>query len=383
MMDDFIRSLFMSGHQYSDIVNLIYLDCGRTMSVRQLKRHLKRMGLKRNKNYSFEDVVHAVSSELSGSGSCLGYRSMTDRLRHRYGIKTPRSLVARVLRELDEEGVADRSNGVLRRRRYSNKGPNYLIHVDGYDKLKPYGFCIHGAMDGFSRRILWLKVASTNNDPSVIGYYFTDYIKQIAGVPRCIRIDAGTENVLLCEIQRSFRADDNDDMAGDMSVLIGKSTSNQRIERFWRTLRNSVGQFWMNMFKDMSDTGIFSNADAVHVETIRFCFHQLIEQDLEDFRNEWNSHRIRRQRNCDVPCSKPDLLYFAPELFGTTDHKIEINYEDVIDVQAEFCKQPNDRGSSEPDFPTMCDNIMAVNGFSLPQSADEAYDLYIQLLGQF
>jgi hypothetical protein len=27
--------------------------------------------------------------------------------------------------------------------------PNYLWHFDAYDKLKPYGICIHGCIDGF------------------------------------------------------------------------------------------------------------------------------------------------------------------------------------------------------------------------------------------
>lgn len=31
---------------------------------------------------------------------------------------------------------------------FVKKGPNYTWHLDGYDKLKPYGFCIHGCMDG-------------------------------------------------------------------------------------------------------------------------------------------------------------------------------------------------------------------------------------------
>ena len=56
----------------------------------------------------------------------------------------------------------------LVRRRYYARGPNYVWHVDGYDKLKPYCFCIHGAIDGYSRKILWLEVADTNNHPTVI-----------------------------------------------------------------------------------------------------------------------------------------------------------------------------------------------------------------------
>ena len=43
-----------------------------------------------------------------------------------------------------------------------------MWHLDGYDKLKPFGFPIHGAIDGYSRRILWLRVMCTNNDPQVI-----------------------------------------------------------------------------------------------------------------------------------------------------------------------------------------------------------------------
>lgn len=35
------------------------------------------------------------------------------------------------------------------RRIYQNKGPNYLIHVDGYDKLKRFGIAVHGAVDGW------------------------------------------------------------------------------------------------------------------------------------------------------------------------------------------------------------------------------------------
>ena len=28
------------------------------------------------------------------------------------------------------------------------KGPNYVWHTDGMDKLKPYGFAVHGCIDG-------------------------------------------------------------------------------------------------------------------------------------------------------------------------------------------------------------------------------------------
>ena len=47
-----------------------------------------------------------------------------------------------------------------------------MWHLDGYDKITPFGLCIHGGMDGFSRKVLWCKVGYTNRDPKIIAGYF-------------------------------------------------------------------------------------------------------------------------------------------------------------------------------------------------------------------
>lgn len=62
-----------------------------------------------------------------------------------------------MLKELDPEGIQLRKAHRLKRRSYVNQGPNDSWHMDGYDKLKPFGFAIHGAIDGFSRKIYGLK----------------------------------------------------------------------------------------------------------------------------------------------------------------------------------------------------------------------------------
>ena len=61
------------------------------------------------------------------------------------------------------------------------QSPNYVWHVDGYDKLKPYGFCIHGAIDGYSRLILWLEVLNSNNSSGVIAKYYLDALANLGG----------------------------------------------------------------------------------------------------------------------------------------------------------------------------------------------------------
>lgn len=113
---------------------------------------------------------------------------------------------------------------------YIAKGPNYIWHIDGYDKLKPFDFCNHGGINGYSRRVLWLEVSSSNNDQEIVGRYYIDYVEAIGGTARIIQTDRGTENVYVHEMQRFFRRLSDDGFAGDKSFMYGRSTSNQGID---------------------------------------------------------------------------------------------------------------------------------------------------------
>ena len=94
------------------------------------------------------------------------------------------------------------------RHRYYAQSPNYVWHVDGYDKLKPYGFCIHGAIDGYSRRILWLEVLNSNTSSGVIAKYYPDALANLGVCPRLLRCESGTENAKLSVLRHFFRYND-------------------------------------------------------------------------------------------------------------------------------------------------------------------------------
>ena len=80
---------------------------------------------------------------------------------------------------IDPEGVERHKRRRLKRRRYVTPGPNFLWHVDGWDKLAPFGILVHGAIDRFSRRILWLEVNYTNKNPSVIASHYLNTVQQL------------------------------------------------------------------------------------------------------------------------------------------------------------------------------------------------------------
>ena len=113
------------------------------------------------------------------------------------GILLRREDVRLALRQLDPENVDKRQCRCLRRRKYRNPGPNYVWHVDGHDKRKPYGISIHGCIDGYSRRIIWLEVAATNKIPELIAKYYLDAVKQMKGKPKIIKADDGTEHSVI------------------------------------------------------------------------------------------------------------------------------------------------------------------------------------------
>ncbi|XP_041362210.1 uncharacterized protein LOC121378197 [Gigantopelta aegis] len=110
----------------------------------------------------------------------------------------------------DPTGVAKRKKRRLSLRNYYSKGPNALWHMDGYDKIKPYGICIHGCVDGFSRAIIWLHASTTNNNPKVITSYFIDAVKRLKGCPERIRSDKTVE-----QLQKFLRWEHTDRFSRD------------------------------------------------------------------------------------------------------------------------------------------------------------------------
>ena len=166
---------------------------GIKLSLRQSKRILKANGLYRNKNYSRRaDVRDLLSAEIENSAKRISYRSMLRLLVNDHDIRIPRDMVLQMMHKIDPEGVRQRNAHRLVRHRYYAQGPNYVWHVDGYDTLKPYGFCFNGVIiDGYSRRILWLEVSNSNNSSGVIAKYYLDALANLGVCPRPL----GTESI--------------------------------------------------------------------------------------------------------------------------------------------------------------------------------------------
>ena len=337
------------GYSMREILGVMVIRQGKITSERSSVRVLRRYRLTRGQSkHSLEEIIQGILLELSASGENAGYRQMRQRLLINHGLAATFEMVRLILGLIDPQGVALRQAGRLRRRIYINNGPNIAIHLDGWDKLNPYGLSIHGAVDGFSRRVLWLKSCDSNKKPMYISSFYLDYIREINGIPVRVYGDRGTENSIVRDVQMALRWTDADQYQGILSFVYVSSNRNVRIERFWRSLREMCGNVWMNHFKDMSDFGLLDTSDSVHLECIRYCFLPVISKDLNEVCNIWNTHRVRRNNRISCPAGKPEVLFFQPEVYGARDCKIPlVDNRELNDVVREYSQRPPELGVSQ------------------------------------
>lgn len=275
-VDDFIRLYFRLSFSNKEILAILAHSNHTIISVRTLKRICRRLGLFRRKNQSdLEEVLAFVLHEIMTNGQMQGYRWLHLRAVQQ-GLVVSQDTIRQIIKLVDPQGVELRRARRLRRRQYSCRGPNALWHMDGYDKLKPYGIAINGCIDGFSRYVLWMEAYTTNNDTKVVANYFMKTVSCIGGCPERIRADRGTENGCVEEMQMFLRRNHTDSFAGEKSFLYGSSTTNQRIEAWWVILRKQSAQFWINLFQAFQDDGHFTG-EFLDKSLIQFCFLNLVQ----------------------------------------------------------------------------------------------------------
>jgi len=258
-----------------------------------LYRRMQECGVDSASNFSVltdEELDSKVSEYISRHGGTSGQSYISGYLRS-LGLKVQRSRVRESITRLDPKNTAIRWGVVVLRRKYYVPWPNSLWHLDGHHSLIRWGFVIHGCIDGFSRRIMFLHCSNNNLSETVLSL-FLDAIESSGKLwPSRIRVDKGVENVLVCDAMVEARGKNRG------SFIAGPSTHNQRIERLWRDVFRCVAHYFYYVFYAMEDSGILNVSNVVHMFTLHFVFLPRINQALHEYMEAFNNHGIRTARN--------------------------------------------------------------------------------------
>ncbi|XP_046855923.1 uncharacterized protein LOC124449024 [Xenia sp. Carnegie-2017] len=340
------------------------------MTVRTLKRRLKSYHLsRRNENISEDNVRTLLRQEMQAAGGSLaGYRKMWHILRIQHHVHVPRKLVATILRQLDPEASIRRRRKRLQRQ-YISQGPNQCWHIDGYDKLKPFGFPIHGAVDGFSRKVLWLEVVKSNNAPESVAQLYLDAVRRYRGCPLQIRSDCGTENGVISAAQCYFRANDSWPMEGEQAHTFGTSTHNQRIENWWSHLKKSCTSWWIQFFKDFVQQRQLNLCD----DNVKQCLWFAFQSSLDEVQLYWNTHHIRPSRH-ETVSGVPDILFSIPEQYGGFDCLVQVPDEKLQEVEMRIAQQETENGKIFQDY---FNYLVDIQQLEFPEDYNDATNILI------
>jgi len=150
---------------------------------------------------------------------------------------------------------------------------------------------IYGCIDGFSRRIMFLKCRANDKAETVLEL-FLDAAKRDGELwPSRVRVDDGVENVLVCDTMVQVRGEERG------SFIAGPSTHNQRIERLWRDVFPCVSHLYYYTFYGMELSGILDTDDPVHLFSLHLVFIPRINQALCQFTKAFNHHNVRTESN--------------------------------------------------------------------------------------
>uniref|UniRef100_A0AAQ4NS62 Integrase catalytic domain-containing protein n=1 Tax=Gasterosteus aculeatus aculeatus TaxID=481459 RepID=A0AAQ4NS62_GASAC len=260
------------------------------VSKRTIRRRMQQHSLRKTDLYSaVNDELDHIVSEIHRSHPNTGYKLMRGHLNAR-GVRVPSEYNnMESLRRVDAEGVYMRRLRlrVLGRRQYFVPGPNSLWHIDGHHKL--IRFVVHGGVDGFSRLVVYLTVAGNNRAHTVLRSFIAA-VEQY-GLPSRVRSDKGGENADVAEFMIRSRGTDRN------SHITGRSVHNQRIERMWRDVYEHALDLFYQIFTSLEDQGTLNPDNEVHLFALHWIFLPLVQQSLDSFRDAWNFHGLRTERN--------------------------------------------------------------------------------------
>jgi hypothetical protein len=245
----------------------------------------------------------------------------------------------------------------------------YLNCGNGTAPCTNYCVCTCRCIDGYSRRIMWLKCSYSNHLPNLIAGYYLECVRDVGGYPSKMRTDCGTENVTVAAIQSLV-------MGSESAHVYGTSPGNQRIEAWWSFFRRQHSQYWIDLFETLVECGAFHPGNSRETDCLRFSFMDVVQRELDFVRQQWNIHRIRPSAGSRCPAGVPDELFFLPQA-GAID-KLVVGCRPLPIELLQQIEEP--RACQDTVFMAFLNHLCVYYNWDAPADVDSALKLYFKLL---
>ncbi|KAK3712321.1 hypothetical protein QZH41_017256 [Actinostola sp. cb2023] len=149
-----------------------------------------------------------------------------------------------------------------------------------------------------------------------------------------LRLDKGTETGHMATIHaflRQYESEEDDDTAEE-TVHYGPSTSN-KIERWWRELHHRLEKYFKRQLLMLLEQGHYEPDNQTDRDTLAFVFIPVIGKEMDVFcKTIWNSHRVRSQKEAQMPKGIPNHLYSFPAEYGAEECGFPVSKEALDEV---------------------------------------------------
>uniref|UniRef100_A0A9J8DGK1 Integrase core domain-containing protein n=1 Tax=Cyprinus carpio carpio TaxID=630221 RepID=A0A9J8DGK1_CYPCA len=231
-----------------------------------------------------DDAVIFIKTRIPNAG----YRMVKGCLQAN-GHRVQWNRIKESMHRVDAPGILERMTqlGCIVRRTYFVQQPLSLVHVDTNHKLIRYNIVIFGAIDGYSRKILYLEPATNNCSNTALSFFLKAV--ETFGWPSRVRGDEGVENVTIAKTMFCVKG------TGRGSFIAGRSVHNQRIECLWRDVWTSVTHLYYLVLHSLEEDGLLDLSDAVHLFCAHYVFLPRLAEAHHTFTEGWDNNPLRSE----------------------------------------------------------------------------------------
>ncbi|TFY67541.1 hypothetical protein EVJ58_g1561 [Rhodofomes roseus] len=242
---------------------------------------------------------------------------------------------------------------------------------------------IYGYKDKCSSVCIQLVIIPNNRKADVVGHTYCDWVSELGCIPLQLTFDKGSETGELYAMQTAFRevyAPEIDTTTYPPCHAM-KSVHNTPIESFWHAFRQHTGRNLYAAIVRGKEDGIFHVNNELHECLFYWIWPQIVQRELTDFRDYWNMHKLRVQRDKLMPSgTTPTDLWIAPEDYGHVRISIPVPRDAVEAMRRERLPISRDEAFSWVDHEFATSAEQAYSSLGCPRlNKDTAWEVFSRM----